>query len=163
MLGARAFYHRSVRRAPVARPTTPSGWQQRVRASTNAHAFIIRPAMTRTPSLAGAAGRGTPSVHTRDCYSISYNVSAVYEVPELTDRSAEGFPRPSQATLFTGCVARPRSGRRVTPSVLCDVFELTVAQRFPLGQTYTWWHRKCSNRHGRRCDSDPPKATRIAD
>jgi hypothetical protein len=28
------------------------------------------------------------------------NVSAVYEVPELTDRSAEGFPRPVLIDTF---------------------------------------------------------------
>jgi len=30
------------------------------------------------------------------------NVSAVYEVPELTDRSAEGFPRPLMIDTFHG-------------------------------------------------------------
>jgi hypothetical protein len=33
---------------------------------------------------------------------MSSNVSAVYEVPELTDRSAEGFPRPSLIDTFHG-------------------------------------------------------------
>jgi hypothetical protein len=31
---------------------------------------------------------------------VSYNVSAVYEVPELTDRSAQGFPRPILIDTF---------------------------------------------------------------
>jgi hypothetical protein len=31
---------------------------------------------------------------------MSDNVSAVYEVPELTDRSAQGFPRPFLIDIF---------------------------------------------------------------
>jgi hypothetical protein len=31
---------------------------------------------------------------------MAYNVSAVYEVPELTDRSAQGFPRPTLIDTF---------------------------------------------------------------
>jgi hypothetical protein len=33
-------------------------------------------------------------IHSRTADPISADVSAVYEVPELTDRSAEGFPGP---------------------------------------------------------------------
>jgi hypothetical protein len=33
---------------------------------------------------------------------MSDNVSAVYEVPELTDRSAQGFPRPVLIDTFPG-------------------------------------------------------------
>jgi hypothetical protein len=49
--------------------------------------------------------------------SISDNVSAVHEAPELTARSAEGFPRPSRATPFIGCVAgaRKRAVRDTQP------------------------------------------------
>jgi hypothetical protein len=31
---------------------------------------------------------------------MAYNVSAVYEVPELTERSAKGFPRPNLIDTF---------------------------------------------------------------
>ena len=74
--------------------------------------FSVRKESLRTNAARWSQRRSVP---------ISANVSAVYEAPELTARSAQGFPRPSQATLFRGCVARPRSGRRVTPSVLSEV------------------------------------------
>jgi hypothetical protein len=45
------------------------------------------------------------------------NVSAVHEAPELTARSAQEFPRLSQATSFIGCVAgaRKRAVRDTQP------------------------------------------------
>jgi hypothetical protein len=49
---------------------------------------------------------------------ISDNVSAVHEAPELTARSAEGFPGLSQATSFKAGRASTRSVRGVTPSLL---------------------------------------------
>jgi hypothetical protein len=57
------------------------------------------------------------SVHKANVTPVSDNVSAVYEVPELTERSAEGFPRPILIdTPSLPAVARPRSGRRVNPA-----------------------------------------------
>jgi len=49
------------------------------------------------------------------------NVSAVREAPELTARSAEEFPRPSQASPFIEAAWQARaSAPCVTPSLLSD-------------------------------------------
>jgi hypothetical protein len=49
------------------------------------------------------------------------NVSAVNEAPELTARSAEGFPRPFMIDTLHDLPWQAAKRRRVTPSVLCAV------------------------------------------
>jgi hypothetical protein len=76
------------------------------------------------------------NVQRRTAHRPSGNVLAVHEVPKLTGRSAEGFPRPSQATPFIGCVAggRKRAVRDTQPVIGCPHGCLAQqAERSPVG------------------------------
>jgi hypothetical protein len=96
------------------------------------HVVPPRKAAALAPSavtLQGLPGRGRPLAHHAAAqrrqplpsfrWRMSDNVSAVHEAPELTARSAKEFPRPSQATLFIGCVAgaRKRAVRDTQPVI----------------------------------------------
>jgi hypothetical protein len=67
---------------------------------------------------------------------MSDNVSAVHEAPELTARSAKGFPRPSRSTSFIGCVAgaRKRAVRDTQPVISCESSAITAAPSTPPGR-----------------------------